>query len=123
MLMKVGFRNPLPVKSYPTVPAKPGPLGVVRPPVDLDATLPLLGEGVRRQADPEVLPMRCLRCQGAVEKGTAPVHLEGKGYRLAFEKVPAWVCKRCELAYFEPDEVDTVRLALRALRALSPAGH
>ena len=120
-MLKVGLRIPVPMKSSPLV--KPGPLGVVRPPVDLDATLPLLGEAARRHADPEVLPMRCLRCQGAVEKGTAPVHLEGEGYRLAWEEVPAWVCKRCELAYFEPDQVDTVRQALRAMRALKPAGH
>jgi YgiT-type zinc finger domain-containing protein len=121
MLMKVGFRIPVPLESSP--PAKPGPLGVVRPPVDLDATVPLLGEAARLRAEPEVLPMRCLRCQGAVERGTAPVHLEGEGYRLAWEEVPAWVCKRCDLAYFEPDQVDTVRRALLAMRALKPADH
>ena len=121
MLMKVGFRIPVPVKSAP--PSRPGPLGVVRPPVDLDATLPLSGQTARLRSAPEVLPMRCLRCQGPVEKGTAPVHLEGEGYRLAWEQVPAWVCTRCELAYFEPDQVETVQKALRAMRSLKPAGH
>ncbi len=120
MLMKVGARIPIPSKSV--APSRPGPLGVVRPVVDLDATLPLTGEAVLR-SDPEVLPMRCLRCQGAVERGTAPVQLEGEGYRLAWEQVPAWVCKRCDLAYFEPDEVETVRQALRAMRTLKTTGH
>ena len=121
MLMKVGFRIPVPVKSAP--PSRPGPLGVVRPPVDLDATLPLTGQTARLRPSPEVLPMRCLRCQGPVEKGTAPVRLEGEGYRLAWEEVPAWVCTRCELAYFEPDQVETEQKALRAMRSLKPAGH
>jgi hypothetical protein len=121
MLLKVGTRIPVPMKSVP--PSRPGPLGVVRPPVDLDATLPIGGQKARLSAAPEVLPMRCLRCQGPVEKGTAPVRLEGEGYRLAWEQVPAWVCTRCELAYFEPDQVETVRKALLAMRSLRRDGH
>jgi hypothetical protein len=121
MLMKVGSRIPVPIKSV--APSHAGPLGLVKPPVDLDATLPITGQKTRLRSVPEVLPMRCLRCQGPVEKGTAPVCLEGEGYRLAWEQVPAWVCSRCELAYFEPDQVETVRKALRAMRSLRPAGH
>ena len=83
--------------------------------VDLEATLPL-GQGVRLRSAPEILPMRCLRCQGSVERATAPVRLERDG--LAWDRVPAWVCTRCKLAYFEPEEVETVTKAVRALRAL-----
>jgi YgiT-type zinc finger domain-containing protein len=90
--------------------------GHLRPVVDLDATLPL-GQNARVRS-PEVLPMRCLRCQGAVEQGTAPVYVDREGYRMAWEQVPAWVCTHCELAYFEPEEVATVRRALAALRKL-----
>jgi YgiT-type zinc finger domain-containing protein len=90
--------------------------GHLRPVEDLDATLPI-GPNARVRA-PEVLPMRCLRCQGAVEQGTAPVYVDREGYRMAWEQVPAWVCTRCELAYFEPEEVATVRRALAALRRL-----
>jgi YgiT-type zinc finger domain-containing protein len=96
-----------------------GPLGVVPPvPVDLDATLPI---GQAPASGPETLPMRCLRCQGAVERGTVPVRVERNGYKLAWEQVPAWVCQRCELAYFEPSEVESIRHALGAIRALSKA--
>jgi hypothetical protein len=119
MLMKVGSRISVPYTS--TGAAAPSrSRGALRPVVDLDATLPL-GQRTRLRPAAEVLPMRCLRCQGPVEKGTAPVCLEGHGYRLAWEQVPAWVCTRCELAYFEPDEVQTVKQALRAMRALKPA--
>lgn len=93
--------------------------GHLRPVEDLDATLPL-GPGARVRS-PEVLPMRCLRCQGSVEQGTAPVYVDREGYRMAWEQVPAWVCTRCELAYFEPAQVATVRRALAALRKLGLA--
>ena len=112
------------ISSVTSVPmhfqARSGPLGVVpRPPVDLDATLPI-GQGARHASpSPEVLPMRCLRCQGTVERGTAPVRLERSGYKLEWSQVPAWVCRRCELAYFEPGEVEAIRRALGDLKALS----
>jgi YgiT-type zinc finger domain-containing protein len=93
--------------------------GHLRPVEDLDATVPL-GQNARVRTS-EVLPMRCLRCQGAVEQGTAPVYVDREGYRMAWEQVPAWVCTRCELAYFEPEEVATVRRALAALRRLGLA--
>ncbi|HEX4964572.1 MAG TPA: YgiT-type zinc finger protein [Thermoanaerobaculia bacterium] len=83
--------------------------------IELDATLPI-GHGA---LPVETLPMRCLRCQGAVERGTAPVRVERDGYRLAWEQVPAWICKRCDLAYFEPHEVETIRRALREMKALA----
>jgi len=56
-----------------------------------------------------------------VERGTSPVRVERDGYKMAWEQVPAWICKRCELAYFEPSEVETIRRALQAMRALSKA--
>jgi YgiT-type zinc finger domain-containing protein len=114
MVMKLGTRVS-PVLSA-AAPARSGPQGVVRStPMDLDATLPL-GQTARLRPVAEVLPMRCLRCQGPVERSAAPVHVERAGYRLAWEQVPAWVCTRCELAYFEPREVETVRRALNGLR-------
>ena len=114
MLPKAQSRIPF---TSVAVPARSGPRGVV-PAVDLDETVPLGQKARLLPAAPEVLPMRCLRCQGPVERGTAAVRVERSGYRLAWEKVPAWVCSRCELAYFEPAEVETVR---RALRNLGPA--
>jgi YgiT-type zinc finger domain-containing protein len=115
MLMKVGSRYPIPLGE----PSRPASRGNLRPVVDLDATVPI-GQTARLRPAPEVLPMHCLRCQGPVEKGTAPVCLERDGYSLTWEQVPAWVCARCELAYFEPEAVETVRKALRAMRTLKP---
>lgn len=115
LLLKVPSRFPSPVPA-PGNTLRPA-LREVRPGIDLDETLPL-GQTTRIRAAPEVLPMRCLRCQGPVQRGTAPVRVERDGYRLAWESVPAWVCTRCEHAYFEPREVDTVRKALKAMKKL-----
>jgi hypothetical protein len=118
LLLKVPSRFPSP-NPAPGNALRPAPREV-RPVLDLDATLPL-GQTTRIRPAPEVLPMRCLRCQGPVQKGTAPVRVERDGYRLAWESVPAWVCTRCEHAYFEPREVDTVRKALKAMKKLDVA--
>ena len=118
LLLKVPSRFPSPIPA-PGNALRPGPREV-RPVLDLDETLPL-GQRTRIRPAPEVLPMRCLRCQGPVQKGTAPVRVERDGYRLAWESVPAWVCTRCEHAYFEPREVDTVRKALKAMKKLDVA--
>ena len=113
--MKADSRIPFPSDATPV---RSGPLGVVPPPVDLEETLPL-GRTARTEAD--LLQMRCLRCQGPVVKGSAPVRIERNGYRLAWEAVPAWICRRCELAYFEPREVETIQRALQAMRTLPKA--
>ncbi len=78
-------------------------------PADLDATLPVLARPVPAS---EVLPMRCLGCQGAIQRATAPVTVARNGYRLAWKDVPAWVCSHCGTAYFERGEVERVRKAV-----------
>ena len=110
MLMKADSRIP-PLSS--ASPNRSGPLGVVPPLVDLEETMPL-SQGMRPSA--EILPMRCLRCQGPVERGTAPVRIERNGYRLTWDAVPAWICRRCDLTYFEPREVEAIQRELQAVR-------
>jgi YgiT-type zinc finger domain-containing protein len=86
-------------------------------PQDLDATLPLAPLPVPEPC--EVLGMKCLYCQAPVERGTAEVRVNRNGYQMVWQKVPAWVCTRCEQPYFEPQEVETVRIAVSALTRLS----
>lgn len=92
------------------------PLRVV--PQDLDATIPLapLAGGPEPR---EVLGMKCLYCQAPVERGTAEVRVNRNGYQMTWQKIPAWVCTRCDQPYFEAEEVATVRLAVSALTQLS----
>ena len=87
-----------------------------RPVIDLDETLPL---GTMRRLPPQdVLPMRCLSCQGRVERATAPVQVLRDGCNLSWDAVPAWVCTHCKRPYFEASEVELVRRSLTAVRRL-----
>lgn len=85
-------------------------------PVDLDATLPLAPE--RPQESRELLPMKCLYCQAPVERTTTRVHVNRNGYNLSWQNLPAWVCTRCDQAYFEPREVEMVRQAIGSMTRL-----
>ena len=96
---------------------KPG--GAVQP-VDLDETQPVLLRGPMR-LEQEATPVRCIRCDGRVERGSAPVKIERPGYRVSWEALPAWVCTRCEMPFFEEREVSLIRQALSLLRQASDA--
>ena len=53
--------------------------------------------------------MKCIHCQGSMEKGTAPLHIDKTGCHLQLDAVPAWVCTQCGEVYFEEKEVDTIQ--------------
>jgi YgiT-type zinc finger domain-containing protein len=59
--------------------------------------------------------MKCLYCQGKMERGKAPFHIDRKEYHLILDSVPAWVCTQCGEAYFEEAEVETIQQIIRAL--------
>lgn len=107
----------------PVVPLAAPTARDVRPPgadVDLDATLPVVGMQTRVPPR-EILEMRCLWCQGAVHRSAAPVQVDQRGVQVSWDSVPAWVCTRCGRSYFEPEEVETVRKAIRSMRELPAA--
>ena len=56
--------------------------------------------------------MKCLYCQGSMERRTAPFHIDRKGYHLLFDKIPAWVCSQCGEVYFEEAEVDSIQAVI-----------
>ena len=59
--------------------------------------------------------MRCMYCQGQMERGTAPFHIDRKGYHLLFDRIPAWVCSQCGEVYFEEVDVDSIQSVIRAV--------
>lgn len=59
--------------------------------------------------------MTCIHCQGQMIKGSAPFHVDRKGYHLVIDVVPAWVCQQCGEAYFEESEVSSIQEAIRLL--------
>jgi len=53
--------------------------------------------------------MKCIHCQGKMERGTTPLHIDRKGCHLLLDEVPAWVCVQCVESYFEEKEVDVIQ--------------
>ena len=59
--------------------------------------------------------MKCMHCQGQMKKGTAPFHIDRKGYHLTLDAVPAWVCQQCGEVYFDEPEVDSIQAIIQAI--------
>ena len=59
--------------------------------------------------------MKCMHCQGEMKRGTAPFHIDRKGFHLSLDDVPAWVCKQCGEPYFEEAEVDSIQAIIQAV--------
>jgi len=59
--------------------------------------------------------MKCIHCQGKMGRGTAPFHIDRKGYHLILDTIPAWVCAQCGEVYFEETEVEAIQKVMRDL--------
>lgn len=59
--------------------------------------------------------MKCIYCQGKMEQGTAPFHIDRSGYHLILDTIPAWVCAQCGEVYFEESEVEAIQKVIRVL--------
>ena len=59
--------------------------------------------------------MKCIHCQGRMERGSAPFHIDRKGYHLMFDSVSAWICTQCGEAYFDEPEVEAIQDVIRSL--------
>jgi len=53
--------------------------------------------------------MKCIHCQGRMQRGETPLHVDRKGCHVTLDAVPAWVCQQCGEAYFEGKEVDAIQ--------------
>jgi YgiT-type zinc finger domain-containing protein len=54
-------------------------------------------------------------CQGLMQRGFAPLHIDRNGYHVSFEAVPAWICTQCGASYIEEPEVQEVQSMMEAL--------
>lgn len=59
--------------------------------------------------------MKCMYCQGKMERGVAPFHVDRNGYHLVLDKVPAFVCRQCGEVYFAEAEVDSIQATIKAV--------
>ncbi len=58
--------------------------------------------------------MKCLLCNGEMEKSKVAYAIHKKGYHLFIEKIPAYVCSQCGEQYFEDKEVDAIQNMIKA---------
>lgn len=59
--------------------------------------------------------MKCIHCQGKMNRASAPFHADRKGYHLVLDRVPAWVCAQCGEVYFAETEVDSIQAVIQAV--------
>jgi YgiT-type zinc finger domain-containing protein len=59
--------------------------------------------------------MECLCCKAQMKKGAAPFNIDGNGYHISWDAIPAWVCEQCGESLLETQEVDTIQDALAVL--------
>ena len=53
--------------------------------------------------------MKCSFCQGKMQNGAAPFHVDRDGYNLTLGAIPAWICTQCGEAHFEEEEVQAIQ--------------
>ena len=59
--------------------------------------------------------MMCMDCQGKMERGAVPFHIDRRGYHLILDTIPAWVCIQCGEAYFEEVAGEAIQQVIRAV--------
>jgi YgiT-type zinc finger domain-containing protein len=59
--------------------------------------------------------MKCVHCQGELQRGLATFTDSRNGYVLVLNDLPAWVCQQCGEPLYEAVTVDGIQQALRAL--------
>ncbi len=59
--------------------------------------------------------MKCLYCNGKMEKLDSTYTVNRKGYHLFMEKVPAYVCTQCGERHFEEQEVEAIQKMIKHL--------
>jgi YgiT-type zinc finger domain-containing protein len=64
---------------------------------------------------PEAPTVECMYCRGQMQRGTAPFAMDRRGYHVAWDAVPAWVCSQVGETHFEAREVDLIQRELTVL--------
>lgn len=73
-----------------------------------------MGERISKE---EKIKMKCIHCQGKMERKTVPYHIDRKGYHLTLDKIPAWGCSQCGEIYFEEREVDSIQSVIKSMES------
>ena len=53
--------------------------------------------------------MKCMYCNGALEKSKVPYHIDRANVHVIIDEVPAWVCTQCDEIMFDEHAVDEIQ--------------
>ena len=59
--------------------------------------------------------MKCLHCEGTLQRGTATFTDSRNGYTVVLQDVPAWVCSQCGEPLFDREAVNGIQSHLKGL--------
>ena len=65
--------------------------------------------------------MNCIHCQGILNRGQAPLHIDRNSIHVTLDNVPAWVCEQCGEPMFDEQEVETIQELVKLLEDKSQA--
>ena len=63
--------------------------------------------------------MKCMYCDGDMERSSVPFTVHRKGIHVIWDAVPAWVCVRCGEALLAERDIDLIQSGVRALEERS----
>ena len=64
--------------------------------------------------------MKCLQCQGELQRSKATYTVNRKGYHIILDNVPAWVCSQCGEPLFDEKQVNAIQQIIRKMDADVP---
>jgi YgiT-type zinc finger domain-containing protein len=59
--------------------------------------------------------MECPHCKGELEPGRTTYTVNGRGYSLRFDEIPAWICRQCDEPAFDERVVEALQHLLVTL--------
>ncbi len=64
--------------------------------------------------------MKCLHCQGELQRSKATYTVNRRGYHIILDNVPAWVCSQCGEPLFDEKQVNAIQQIIRKMDADVP---
>ncbi|TVR05947.1 MAG: type II toxin-antitoxin system MqsA family antitoxin [Spirochaetaceae bacterium] len=59
--------------------------------------------------------MKCMYCNGPLERSRVPYHIDREHVHVIIDEVPAWVCTQCGEAMFDEEAVDEIQQLVTAV--------
>ena len=61
--------------------------------------------------------MKCLYCNGAMERSKSTYTINRKDYHLFLQDIPVYICSQCGEKYFGEEEVEAIQNLMKTLES------